>query len=90
MRELRNAIESAVILSQRNTIEIDDLPEHFRPEESAASFLKINMPSSMDAIQKEAIKFTLQFTNGNKSKTAELLEMNRKTLYSKLNEYDLK
>ena len=30
----------------------------------------------MDA-PKEAIKFTLQFANGNKSKTAELLEMNK-------------
>ena len=47
------------------------------------------MPATMDEIEKEAIISTLALANGNKSKTAEMLNMNRKTLYAKLNELEI-
>ncbi len=88
VRELRNAIESAVVLTKDAVIDIDDLPPHLRGEEDGVDYMKIKMPVKMDEIEKQAILFTLKLSKGNKTMAAELLNMNRKTLYTKLNEYD--
>ena len=88
VRELRNAIESAVVLTKDAVIDIDDLPPHLRGEEDGVDYMKIKMPVKMDEIEKQAILFTLKLSKGNKTMAAELLNMNRKTLYTKLNEYE--
>jgi DNA-binding NtrC family response regulator len=89
VRELRNVIESAVILCKNQVIDIDDLPPQIRKEEDADNILKIEMPATMENIEKQAIISTLKLTNGNKSKASELLNLNRKTLHSKLSEYEI-
>ncbi|HOV15057.1 MAG TPA: sigma-54 dependent transcriptional regulator [Spirochaetota bacterium] len=89
VRELRNVLESAVVLCKNQIIDIDDLPPHIRNEEESGNLLKIEMPISMHDIEKRAIIATLKLTNGNKSKAAELLDLNRKTLHTKLAEYEI-
>lgn len=90
IRELRNVIESSVVLSNSNIIDIDDLPAYVRNPKNSKNMLQINLPVTMKDIEKKAILTTLRLTNGNKSKASELLGLNRKTLHSKLSEYEIK
>lgn len=89
VRELKNVLEAAVVLSKDGIIDINDLPPYLKNEDEHGNFLKIKIPAAMAEIEKEAIISTLALANGNKSKTAEMLEMNRKTLYAKLNEFGI-
>ena len=89
VRELRNVIESAVVLCKSNVIDIDDLHPHIRTDDNEGKSLKIELPCSMKEIEKKAIMSTLKMTNGNKSKAAEILELNRKTLHNKIAEYEI-
>ena len=90
IRELRNVLESAVVLLKKQVIDIDDLPPYIRNDDDHGKMLKVEMPATMKDIEKRAMIYTLKLTNGNKSKAAELLDVNRKTLHTKLNEYDIK
>lgn len=89
IRELKNVLEAAVVLSKDGIIDINDLPPYLKNDDEHGNFLKIKIPAAMAEIEKEAIISTLALANGNKSKTAEMLEMNRKTLYAKLNEFGI-
>ena len=88
IRELRNCIESAVVMSKSNIITVDDLPPHIH-DESDHEFLRINTGSTLADIEREVIRATLAQANGNKTKTAEVLGIGRKTLHRKLQEYGL-
>ena len=50
--------------------------------------IDIELPSSMDEVEKQVITATLDYTNGDKSRAAKLLNIGRKTLYRKLELYD--
>ena len=50
--------------------------------------LELEMPSTMDEIEKQVIEATLDYTEGDKSRAARLLNIGRKTLYRKLEQYD--
>ncbi len=103
VRELENAIERAVIISSGRQIELDDLPEaigrhagegtsyarHERATSAAyADGIRIDLPASMDEIEKKVIDATLDYTEGDKSRAARLLNIGRKTLYRKLEQYE--
>jgi transcriptional regulator with GAF, ATPase, and Fis domain len=49
--------------------------------------IEIELPSAMDEIEKQIIEATLDYTNGDKSRASRLLNIGRKTLYRKLDEY---
>ncbi len=49
--------------------------------------IEIELPSAMDEIEKQVIEATLDYTNGDKSRASRLLNIGRKTLYRKLEEY---
>ncbi|NQT58548.1 MAG: sigma-54-dependent Fis family transcriptional regulator [Bacteroidetes bacterium] len=88
IRELRNCIESSVVLSKGSVIELDDLPLSLT---SAAKDNQINIPlgSTMETAEKEFIIATLNYCKGNKSKAAEMLKIGRKTLHRKIQEYQI-
>ncbi len=88
IRELRNCIESTVVLSKGSVIELDDLPLSIT---SAARDDQINIPlgSTMETAEKEFIIATLNYCKGNKSKAAEMLGIGRKTLHRKIQEYQI-
>ncbi len=84
VRELKNTINYAAAISSNDTIHSDDLP---------SDFLQIaprNPPGSIiEEVEKDVIIKTLQKMRYNKKKTAELLNMSRNTLYSKLEKYGI-
>lgn len=56
--------------------------------EGRAFSIEIEMPSTFDEIEKQMIEATLDYTGGDKSHAARLLNIGRKTLYRKLGEYE--
>jgi len=69
-------------------ITVDDLPPALRSV-SDEGWIRIRLGSSFSECEKIIIRDTLSFNHGNKSKTAQTLEMSRKTLFRKLTEYSL-
>jgi DNA-binding NtrC family response regulator len=86
IRELRNCIESAVVMCQSNVITIDDLPPVFH-NGGDDGWINIRIGSNMAECEKIIIRDTLSHCRGNKSKTAETLDIGRKTLLRKLADY---
>ncbi len=92
VRELENAIERAVIIAQGNMITVDDLPDTVRGAETEADARKtveIEVGTPMEEVEKRLIRETLSLNNGDRTTTAEMLGMARKTLYRKLQQYDI-
>ncbi len=88
IRQLRNFMESAVVMCQGNRITLDDLP----PTISQATLDEsIHVPAgvSLDEAEKIVILQNLARYNNNKSKTAEVLQIGRKTLHRKLAEWGI-
>lgn len=56
--------------------------------EGRSSRLEIEVPSSMDEIERHAIEATLDYTSGDKTRAARLLNIARKTIYRKLDQYN--
>ena len=87
IRELKNCIESAVVMARGKTIEVEDLPSHIRGEGDKDKALSLTLPITMDEAEKALILETIAFSGGNKTKAAELLGIGRKTLHRKLAEW---
>lgn len=88
IRELRNTIESAVVLAKGEIITLDDLPPSIR-RENDQGYIRLDLGISMAEAEKEIIRQTLYYTKNNKSRAAEILGIGRKTLHRKLDEYGL-
>ena len=56
--------------------------------EGRTTKLEIDVPSSMDEIERQAIEATLDYTAGDKTRAARLLSIGRKTIYRKLEQYN--
>ena len=89
VRELENVIQRAITLSQHDTILPEDLPA------SMVETIKENLVErafqkkyTMDQLEKEYIRKVLMEVEGNKSKAAEILGFDRKTLYRKLEQIE--
>lgn len=89
VRELENTIERAVVLSQAEIIDKDDIKED-RPSrlENHISALFSKLPSLRD-VEIQYIKYVLEETHFKKEKATHILGINRKTLYRKEREYNL-
>jgi DNA-binding NtrC family response regulator len=88
VRQLRNVIERAVIICEGRTICTNDLPDPFRvADTNAASYINMPLGSSLEAVEREMILRTIEFTRGNKTRAAETLGVSVKTLYNKLDQY---
>ena len=88
VRQLRNVIERALIICEGRMICPNDLPDPFRvADPSAASYIKMPIGSSLEAVEREMILRTIEFTRGNKTRAAETLGVSVKTLYNKLDQY---
>src|SRR5437870_2463501 len=56
--------------------------------EGRSAKLEIEVPSAMDEIERHAIQATLDYTSGDKTRAAKLLNIGRKTIYRKLDQYN--
>jgi len=88
IRELRNCIESAVVMAKDRIISSDDLPPTVTSG-SDSEYIKIDIGSSLADAEMAMIRTTLLHENGNKSRTADVLGIGRKTLHRKIQEYKL-
>lgn len=88
VRELRNCVESAVVLARGTMITLEDLPPGIR-EAQEDDMVRIPAGCTLAEAEKILIRETLAVQGGNKSRTAEILGIGRKTLYQKLQEYGL-
>jgi two-component system response regulator HydG len=85
LRELQNIIKRSVLLTAGDIIQTDVLPK-----ELFEANKKVESDNfSKDAYEKDQIIRALKETNFNKSKAAKLLKVTRKTLYNKINQYNL-
>jgi DNA-binding NtrC family response regulator len=83
IRELRNCIESAVVMSRGSLISEEDLPPALRSA-AEGGCIRIPIGTSLAESEKTIVRETILFFDGNKSKAAEILGMGRKTLHRKL------
>lgn len=88
IRELRNCIESAVVMCSGDEITLQDLPPTVS-KASAEQSISIPANTTLDEAEKIIILQTLASNKNNKTKTAELLGIGRKTLHRKLEEYGI-
>ncbi|HEY0252151.1 MAG TPA: sigma 54-interacting transcriptional regulator, partial [Kofleriaceae bacterium] len=84
VRELENAIERAVVLSEGVQIEADDLAIERQIVPDGA----LSVPgATMAEIERWAIETTLEATNGSTAKTAEMLDVSVRTIQYRLHQY---
>ena len=87
IRELRNTVERAMILTDGDVIDEEHLPPDMRPTRPEAAVLRVPLGIQLREVEKEYILSSLQKNGGNKARTAEILGISEKTLYNKLNRY---
>ena len=88
VRELHNVLERGVALARGTEIRADDLPGHVR-ERKPGDFLAaaVARRMTMADLEREYIARVLEDEGGNKTRAAQRLGLDRKTLYRKLEEY---
>lgn len=88
IRELRNCVESAVVMCGGDEIRLEDLPASVQ-EKGAEKSITIPIGIPMQEAERIIIQENLAANNGNKSKTADVLGIGRKTLHRKLDNYNI-
>lgn len=88
IRELKNVIERSVILCD-NELTIEHLPIELQNADSTKTKNKTLSAFELASAEKLHIQKVLNYTNGNKTKTAELLGIALTTLYRKISDYGL-
>ena len=100
VRELENALERAVVLCRQPIIDLEDLPAEIRSGNSEPSLsgnsnqggpprLSFSVGTTLDEIERTAIRETLTFTKGDKRLAAQLLGIATRTIYRKLDRSDV-
>jgi DNA-binding NtrC family response regulator len=91
VRELQNAIEYAVVLARQGMIEVKGLPTEIQLptalQQAELAALPRTGVQSLDDVERTAIIHALAGCHGNKKKAAELLGIQRPTLYNKMKRY---
>ncbi|MGK7393142.1 MAG: sigma-54-dependent transcriptional regulator [Candidatus Cyclobacteriaceae bacterium M3_2C_046] len=94
LRELKNIMKRAVLLTQGEEITRESLPQEFLDQQETNNSVTVKNAQDLKAVSEQAEKETiikaLEQTNHNKSKTANLLKIDRKTLYNKIKTYNIK
>lgn len=83
VRELENLIQRLVVMADNNVIDIPDLPALMR----FTAFKGSRVHRSLAEVEAEHIRSILASVDGNKSRAAEILQIDRKTLREKMRNY---
>jgi DNA-binding NtrC family response regulator len=95
VRELQNAMEYAVVLARQDQITVKELPAEvqlpvaLQKTERAAAGQSNGPPRRLSEMERSAILDALAQCHGNKKKAAELLGIQRPTLYNKMKRYEI-
>jgi DNA-binding NtrC family response regulator len=87
IRQLRNTVERALVVTRGPLLSVGDLPPEPPSGPDAAPAFEIRLGSRIDQVEKELIVRTLDLTEGNKARAAEILGISLKTLYNRLERY---
>jgi two-component system response regulator AtoC len=91
VRELENTIERAMVLAEKETIEVDDLPERIReardPIQLHLTSGELSIKKTSRVIEEILIRRALQKTKGNRTRAAEVLEISHRALLYKIKDY---
>jgi len=95
VRELEHVLEGVILLSSGEVIDERDLATYFhRPEQDGAASLPLEtpgaVPASLEEVERVHIEHVLKLNNFNRTRTAEMLGISKKTLYLKIKRYGLK
>ena len=98
IRQLRNFVETMVVLDTDGTLDVDDLPPELLDEAAEASEVTANISSgpsdligkTLAEIERWAIEETLKLTGGNREEAAKTLKIGARTLYRRLDDYKSK
>ncbi len=98
VRQLRNVVESMVVVDCDETLDVDDLPLELEPDlpptaaagpDDMATGLQSLVGKPLDEVERIFIIETLKLTGGNREQAAALLGIGERTLYRKIKEYQL-
>jgi two-component system, NtrC family, response regulator HydG len=94
VRQLRNVVESMVVVDYDGLLDVDDLPEEFSGPaeptgEPSSSSLTALVGKPLTELERLFISETLRLTAGNREEAAKMLGIGERTLYRKIKEYDL-
>jgi len=97
VRQLKAAIEHALVFSENDMIQVKDLPENIQKQEtldiSNNNLLTVtqNEPEdlNLENMERKVIKKALTLTSENRVQAAKLLGISRRTLYRKIEQYEL-
>jgi DNA-binding NtrC family response regulator len=94
VRELVNIIERAIVLTKHPVISVEDLPEPLRrgatvPEALQARAGGANLKAALANPERQIILEALENNGWNRQDTAEMLGINRTTLYKKMKKYGI-
>ncbi len=90
VRQLKNAIDTMVVLSNASQLTVSSLPPDIRPAGTETAGNVANVAGMrLEQLEKEAILKTLEMVHGNREQAAKLLGIGERTLYRKIKEYGL-
>lgn len=85
-------MEGAVALTRFEELVLEDLPPYIRDYQPARKILKGNTPDELvplEEIERQYIQEVLNAVGGNKSTAARILGLGRRTLYRKIDQWNL-
>jgi len=92
VRQLENAIERIVLLSEDPEVTLDVLPEFLKQGRSGAEFLPVSLPDAgldVEAVEKQLILQALRKFGGNQTRAAQFLNMSRRAFAYRLKKHGL-
>jgi two-component system response regulator HydG len=91
VRELENVVERAVIMARGDMITPTEFPDVLRDLDAEIAEVEVDLTPgrSLKEVEKEMIIRTLEETGGNRTHSAEILGISRRTLQLKLKEYHI-
>lgn len=95
IREMENTIERCMIITEKDIIDIDDLPVHIKMSETSGT-VELDNPLFGDEnvipfekLKEESIRHALKVTNGNIVEAAKKLQLGRATIYRLMEKYKI-
>lgn len=91
VRELKNALESMFVVDTDGRLDLDDLPEELKglSDQRSAPIEGSLIGKPLDQVEAYYIEQALKLTEGNREEAAKVLNIGERTLYRKIQEYDI-
>jgi two-component system NtrC family response regulator len=89
VRELRNVIERACVLTRSDLIGPDDLDTTGDQVQRSAAAADTDLPGAVAQLEEAMIRRALEASGGNRAEAARRLSINRQLLYTKMQRYGL-